>query len=224
MCGALQHLHCASATRASSVLHFLCLTETTRTAFCVYCLQILGDRSLKYKYINPNLLFVATAPNSQPATDSSNPTAAAVRQIPAEDQQVSVALINTVSGAVLHQQVHTGAAGPVHAVVSEHWVVYTLRDVSSMRQQVRVPKAEQGGQEHLLRIWIAVMRRAVLACSCGCALWSIKHLNLPTQHAHDAWLYWAVLCRSASLSCMTHLPVTSPLSPLCWAAHSTQSA
>jgi hypothetical protein len=97
--------------------------------------QILGDRSLKYKYINPNLLFVATAPSNSPADSS---TAAAGRKVPADEQQVSVALINTVSGAVLHQQVHSGAAGPAHAVVSEHWVVYTLRDPVSMRQQVRV--------------------------------------------------------------------------------------
>lgn len=50
---------------------------------------------------------------------------------------MAVALINTVSGAVLHQQVHSGAVGPVHAVVSEHWVVYAFRDVVTMRQQVR---------------------------------------------------------------------------------------
>lgn len=50
---------------------------------------------------------------------------------------MAVALINTVTGAVLHQQVHSGAAGPVHAVVSEHWVVYAFRDVVTMRQQVR---------------------------------------------------------------------------------------
>lgn len=49
---------------------------------------------------------------------------------------MSVALINTVSGAVLHQQVHSGGAGPVQAVVSEHWVVYTLWDVVNLRQQV----------------------------------------------------------------------------------------
>lgn len=108
------------------------------TAYCIASvLQILGDRSLKYKYINPNLLFVATAPSSS-SSDSSG------RRVPAEEQQVSVALINTVSGAVLHQQVHSGAAGPVHAVVSEHWVVYTLRDLVSVRQQVRWASATLG--------------------------------------------------------------------------------
>ena len=109
---------------------------------CCCCrLQILGDRSLKYKYINPNLLFVATATgsgSSTPAEDSPSAAAAAaggggpVRH----DQQVSVALINTVSGAVLHHQLHEGASGPVHAVVSEHWVAYAFRDLATMRQQV----------------------------------------------------------------------------------------
>lgn len=97
-------------------------------------MQILGDRSLKYKYINPNLLFVATAPNS--GAQQSSSSASTGRKQPADEQEVSVALINTVTGAVLHQQVHTGAAGPVHAVVSEHWVVYAFRDIVNLREQV----------------------------------------------------------------------------------------
>jgi len=109
-------------------------------------LQILGDRSLKYKYINPNLLFVATAPGSSAGFGSEDSSLAA-RKPALEDQQVSVALINTVTGAVLHQQVHSAATGPVHAVVSEHWVVYSLRDAVSMRQQVSGPccHGDQGG-------------------------------------------------------------------------------
>ena len=101
-------------------------------------MQILGDRSLKYKYINPNLLFVATAPNTASSSSSGQQASASARKQPAEEQQVSIALINTVTGAVLHQQVHSGAAGPVHAVVSEHWVVYSFMDVINLRQQVGV--------------------------------------------------------------------------------------
>jgi hypothetical protein len=106
---------------------------------CCCCrLQILGDRSLKYKYINPNLLFVATATGSGSSTPADeSPSAAAAGGAVKHDQQVSVALINTVSGAVLHQQLHEGASGPVHAAVSEHWVAYAFRDLATMRQQVR---------------------------------------------------------------------------------------
>jgi hypothetical protein len=89
-------------------------------------LQVLGDRSLKYNYLNPNLLFVATG----------TPPADAARMSP-EQQQVSITLLNTVTGGVLHQQLHSGCAGPVHAVVSQNWVVYALRDVVALRQQVR---------------------------------------------------------------------------------------
>eukprot|EP00879_Flechtneria_rotunda_P012472 GHRR01013024.1.p1 GENE.GHRR01013024.1~~GHRR01013024.1.p1 ORF type:complete len:683 (+),score=278.61 GHRR01013024.1:59-2050(+) len=89
--------------------------------------KVLGDRSLKYKYVNPNLLFVATG--SSPA-DAAN--------VASDDRTITVALLNTVTGGVLHQQVHRGAVGPVHAVASEHWVVYTFKDVISLRQQATV--------------------------------------------------------------------------------------
>ncbi|KAF6258674.1 hypothetical protein COO60DRAFT_1517822 [Scenedesmus sp. NREL 46B-D3] len=89
--------------------------------------KVLGDRSLKYNYLNPNLLFVATGTSPE---DAGN--------LPAEQQQVSIALLNTVTGGVLHQQLHSGCAGPVHAVVSQNWVVYTLRDVVALRQQATV--------------------------------------------------------------------------------------
>ncbi|WIA18351.1 hypothetical protein OEZ85_009816 [Tetradesmus obliquus] len=89
--------------------------------------KVLGDRSLKYNYLNPNLLFVATGTSPAGTAD-----------VPAEQQQVSVTLLNTVTGGVLHQQLHSGCAGPVHAVVSQNWVVYALRDVVALRQQATV--------------------------------------------------------------------------------------
>lgn len=49
---------------------------------------------------------------------------------------VSVALIDTVSGGVLHRQYHENAVGPVHAVVSENWAVYTLMALEPLRTQV----------------------------------------------------------------------------------------
>lgn len=88
-------------------------------------LQVLGDRSLKYNYLNPNLVFIATG--TPPGSDSTP-----------DEASVSVAVINTVTGAVLHQLVHSGCAGPVYAVMSENWVVYSMRDVVNLRQQVRL--------------------------------------------------------------------------------------
>jgi len=95
---------------------------------CPCCLvQVLGDRSLKYKYVNPNTLFVATGTAVTGQLVGGPPT----------EQSVTATVLNTVTGSVLHQQVHHGCAGPVHAVASEHWVVYALRDVVNLRQQVR---------------------------------------------------------------------------------------
>lgn len=75
---------------------------------------------------------------------------------------MSVVLLNSVTGSVVYQHVHSGAAGPVHAVMSEHWVAYTLRDVESLRQQVgevsalAQPREEQGSihTEWVLQGWV----------------------------------------------------------------------
>lgn len=99
-------------------------------------LQILGDRSLKYRYLNPNLLFVATGPS---------PSASG--QVSPDEQSVSVTILNTVTGGVLHTQVHQGCAGPVHAVVSENWIVYVMRNLEALRTQVR-PWGRQKNWEH----------------------------------------------------------------------------
>jgi hypothetical protein len=66
--------------------------------------KVLGDRSMKYKYFNPSTVFVATA------------SAAGV----------TVYILDTVTGGVLHSQSHAGGRGPVHALLSEHFVVYHL--------------------------------------------------------------------------------------------------
>jgi ER membrane protein complex subunit 1 len=85
---------------------------------------------MRYNYLNPNLLFVATGEaDGQPG--------------------VSVALLDTVSGALLHQALHPASAGPVHAVVSENWAAYTLRDTASLRQQVRAPDTQDGLTSYL---------------------------------------------------------------------------
>ncbi|XP_063227505.1 ER membrane protein complex subunit 1 isoform X2 [Bacillus rossius redtenbacheri] len=70
--------------------------------------RVLGDRSVLYKYVNPNLVAVVTE-----ATD-------AVHKF-----VTSVYLLDVVSGSVVFSTVHRRARGPVHLVHSENWVVYT---------------------------------------------------------------------------------------------------
>lgn len=98
------------------------LSSQQADGVCFPVLQVLGDRSLKYKYVNPNLLFVAVGPDpAKPLPD---------------EPAVTALVINSVSGAVLHSQVHADASGPVLGLVSEHWVVYSSIDLKTLRQQV----------------------------------------------------------------------------------------
>ncbi|KAK9477216.1 hypothetical protein V1514DRAFT_368914 [Lipomyces japonicus] len=71
--------------------------------------RVLGDRSVLYKYLNPQLLAVS-------AVDEST-------------QSAAVFLIDRVSGRVLHSVFHNNEVVDVNAgvklVVGEHWVVYS---------------------------------------------------------------------------------------------------
>ncbi len=82
---------------------------------------MLSDRSIKYRYLNPNLLFLATAPSAS-SSDSDSLSS-----------EVVVSLVDTVTGRVLHRQAHAGARGPVSAVVSENLVLYFYWDIDAAR-------------------------------------------------------------------------------------------
>ncbi|GFR39708.1 hypothetical protein Agub_g187 [Astrephomene gubernaculifera] len=91
--------------------------------------KVLSDRTIKYKYLNPNLLVVATGPaNGAPAVDPESGDAGDVLSA-----EVTVHLVDTVTGRVLHRQSHAGARGPVTAVMTENAVVYFYRDLDSGR-------------------------------------------------------------------------------------------
>ncbi|KAK9450095.1 uncharacterized protein V1518DRAFT_412976 [Limtongia smithiae] len=78
---------------------------------------VLGDRSVLYKYLNPNVMAIA-------AIDSKASSAA-------------VFLIDSVSGRILYSSVHTGegidTAAGIKMVVGEHWVVYSYWSESVAR-------------------------------------------------------------------------------------------
>ena len=81
--------------------------------------RVLGDRSVKYKYLNPNTLVVACAHDS--------------------DSALSVYLLDTVSGQILSSTTYEGVdtQKPIDTVMSENWFLvtffgqYTLRDSPS---------------------------------------------------------------------------------------------
>uniref|UniRef100_A0A8C3GP43 ER membrane protein complex subunit 1 n=1 Tax=Cairina moschata TaxID=8855 RepID=A0A8C3GP43_CAIMO len=69
--------------------------------------RVMGDRSVLYKSLNPNLLAVVTE-----STDTHH-----------ERTFVGIYLIDGVTGRIIHSSVQKKAKGPVHMVHSENWVV-----------------------------------------------------------------------------------------------------
>ena len=78
--------------------------------------RILPDRSVMYKYLNPNLLVLAT---SARAGDEDSSAGGIL-----DDDVVNIYTIDSVTGRVLSRTRHNNARGPVYAVCSENWVVY----------------------------------------------------------------------------------------------------
>ncbi|KAG7276338.1 hypothetical protein CRUP_032393 [Coryphaenoides rupestris] len=68
--------------------------------------RVMGDRSVLYKYLNPNLLAVVT--------ESTDPHP--------ERSFVGILLIDGVTGRIIHDAVQRKARGPVHLVHSENWL------------------------------------------------------------------------------------------------------
>jgi hypothetical protein len=72
----------------------------------------LGDRSVLYKYVNPNLVAV-------------------IAMIPAQTQQqhvdssshIHLFLLDAVNGAIIYDNKHAHSVAPVHAVHCENWLM-----------------------------------------------------------------------------------------------------
>lgn len=82
--------------------------------FCILILQVshtqtkvLPNRDVLFKYLNKNLVFVATvSPKDKDLVGAANP----------EESTMVAYLIDTVSGRILHRISHPNMQGPVHAV------------------------------------------------------------------------------------------------------------
>ncbi|KAL1121968.1 hypothetical protein AAG570_003376 [Ranatra chinensis] len=81
--------------------------------------RVLGDRSVLYKYINPNLVALAT-----------------LSQDPIHKSVLSVFLLDVVSGRVILSVVHKRASEPIHVVHSENWVAYSYFNDKSRRTEM----------------------------------------------------------------------------------------
>lgn len=66
--------------------------------------KVLGDRSVLYKYLNPNLIGVVTSGQD-------------AQKVPF----INVYLVDTITGSIVTSFNHKRAKGPVHIVHSEDW-------------------------------------------------------------------------------------------------------
>lgn len=76
--------------------------------------RVLGDRTVLYKYLNPNIILVTT--------------------VSEEASKASFYLLDSVSGDVLHSSSHEGVdtTQPITSALTENWFVYSLwSDISS---------------------------------------------------------------------------------------------
>nr|XP_020475125.1 ER membrane protein complex subunit 1 isoform X1 [Monopterus albus]XP_020475132.1 ER membrane protein complex subunit 1 isoform X2 [Monopterus albus] len=90
--------------------------------------RVMGDRSVLYKYLNPNLLAVVTE-----STD-----------LHQERSFVGILLLDGVTGRIIHEAVQRKARGPVHVVHSENWVVYEYWSTKSRRNEFSVIELYEG--------------------------------------------------------------------------------
>lgn len=86
--------------------------------------KVLGDRSVMYKYLNPNLVLVT-------AVSDSSATA-------------TFYLLDSVSGEILYSTIHAGVdtTRPIISTISENWFVYSLwADISD---STAIPSSSKG--------------------------------------------------------------------------------
>ncbi|RMB91782.1 hypothetical protein DUI87_32012 [Hirundo rustica rustica] len=94
--------------------------------------RVMGDRSVLYKSLNPNLLAVVTE-----STDTHH-----------ERTFIGIYLMDGVTGRIIHSSVQRKAKGPVHMVHSENWVVYQYWNTKARRNEFTVLELYEGTEQY----------------------------------------------------------------------------
>ncbi|KAF4013821.1 hypothetical protein G4228_005658 [Cervus hanglu yarkandensis] len=94
--------------------------------------RVMGDRSVLYKSLNPNLLAVVTE-----STDVHH-----------ERTFIGIFLVDGVTGRIIHASVQRKAKGPVHIVHSENWVVYQYWNTKARRNEVTALELYEGTEQY----------------------------------------------------------------------------
>lgn len=82
--------------------------------------RVLADRSVLYKYLNPNMVAIATAGSNHPHHRG----------------YLNLYLIDVVSGAVVFSISHRRVQPPYHVVYAENWVVYSYYNEKYRRTEL----------------------------------------------------------------------------------------
>lgn len=89
--------------------------------------RVLPDRSVYYKYINPNIIALATM------TDD-----------PIHKHVLTVNLVDGVTGLLLYSANHKRVKGPIHLLHSENWVVYSYFNERFRRTEIATVELYEG--------------------------------------------------------------------------------
>jgi len=128
--------------------------------------RVLGDRSLLHKYLNRNAIFVA----------------ALSRRL----GYMSVYVLDTVTGQVLHRVIRHNASGPVTAVFSENRVTYSFWNSAVSRTEVSVIEFFQDERDADSLKLESVVRRVLNPGGYTPALFSslVGHLPKPLTQSY----------------------------------------
>ncbi|XP_017021485.1 ER membrane protein complex subunit 1 isoform X1 [Drosophila kikkawai] len=98
--------------------------------------RVLGDRSVLYKYINPNLVaFVTQAPD---ATHKSI---------------LNLYLVDVVSGSVIFTMTHRKVRAPLSIVHSENWLAYSYFNEKVRRTEITTIELYEGKSQANSSVW-----------------------------------------------------------------------
>lgn len=98
--------------------------------------RVLADRSVLYKYLNPNLIAVVTQGPD-----------------PIHKFVLNVHLLDVVSGAIIFSLSHRRAQGPVHIVHSENWLTYSFYNEKVRRYEVATVELYEGKTQANSTVW-----------------------------------------------------------------------
>ncbi|XP_063704257.1 ER membrane protein complex subunit 1 [Culicoides brevitarsis] len=98
--------------------------------------RVLADRSVLYKYLNPNLVAVVTQ-----GID------------PIHKYILNVHLVDVVSGAIIFSMTHRRAKGPVNIVHSENWLTYSFYNEKVRRTEITSIELYEGKTQANSTVW-----------------------------------------------------------------------